>query len=379
MGYAHLNSQQYNDAYESFCEAEKNATNNEPTMHGKIISLAKIGRYKEVQDLLVKYQNLFPNKDSSNLTRIVSEELSKVEEKPAMTDNEYLKVFVEKGFDVFWKMLIEEKEHTFTTKVCEYTGSTYDDGVLTEERLNEAVLRILAMKAALGLPEKQEQKALCPDPDALNAAIREPTYKQWEKECAQQSITLVKEEKGVFPITPERFRRILFCPLDKNGNCADEKAPNGKLMKAFEKAGFEVTLFEAQNVTEGNMTSVNELTAHYDMIVYSAMVRARYQPVARIDWSSPQGANIPTLCHTIPTVFISLESPYHLVDVPQVRTYINCYNGTQTVIDALMDKLMGKSPFTGISPVDPFCGKWDAAVSFGPKLDFQKYDPKGEQ
>jgi hypothetical protein len=42
-----------------------------------------------------------------------------------MTDNEYIKVFIEKGFDAFWKMVIEEKERTFTTKVCEYTGSAY--------------------------------------------------------------------------------------------------------------------------------------------------------------------------------------------------------------------------------------------------------------
>ena len=147
----------------------------------------------------------------------------------------------------------------------------------------------------------------------------------------------------------------------------------------MENAGFKVTLFEPQNVTEGNMTSVSELTKRYDMIIYSAMVRARYQPVARIDWSTPQGANIPTLCHTIPTVFVSLENPYHLVDVPHVRTYINCYNGTQAVIDALMEKLMGKSEFTGVSPVDAFCGKWDAAVSFGPKIDFSKYGKRGEK
>jgi len=253
----------------------------------------------------------------------------------------------------------------------------FEKGVLTRERLDEAVLRILAMKAALGLPEKQASGALCPDADRLKRAIAEPLYKQWERECADRAITLVKEEKGVFPILPQRFPRILFCPLDKNGNNADEKTPNGKFMRALERAGFNVTLFEAQNVTEGSMTSVSEMTSRYDMIIYSALVRARYQPVARIDWSSPQGANIPTLCHTIPTVFVSLESPYHLVDVPQVRTYINCYNGTQSVIDALMEKLMGKSPFTGISPVDAFCGKWDAATSLGPPIDFEKYN-KGE-
>ncbi|MBQ8817615.1 MAG: glycoside hydrolase family 3 protein [Clostridia bacterium] len=255
----------------------------------------------------------------------------------------------------------------------------YENGVFTRERLDEAVTRILAMKAALGLHQKQRNNELCPDVQNLNEAIKQPIYKQWEKECADRAITLVKEEKGVFPITPDRFEKILFCPLDKNGNNADEKTANGKFKRALENAGFKVTLFESQNVTEGNMTSVNELTKRYDMIIYSAMVRARYQPVARIDWSSPQGANIPTLCHTIPTVFVSLENPYHLVDVPQVRTYINCYNGTQAVIDALMEKLMGKSEFTGVSPVDAFCGKWDAAMSFGPKIDFSKYGKRGEK
>ena len=249
----------------------------------------------------------------------------------------------------------------------------YADGVITPERLDEAVTRILAMKAALGLHEAKDSGALYPDGERLLQAVKEPTYKQWEKECADRAITLIKEEKGIFPITPKRFPRVLFCPLDKNGNNANEKTANGKLKAALEAAGFAVTVFEAMNVTEGNMTSVDEMKEKYDLIIYSAMVRARYQPVARIDWSSPQGANIPTLCHTIPTVFISLESPYHLVDVPQVRTYINCYNGTQSVIDSLMDKLMGRSSFCGISPVDAFCGKWDAAVSFGPKIDFEKY------
>ena len=68
----------------------------------------------------------------------------------------------------------------------------------------------------------------------------------------------------------------------------------------------------------------------------------------------------------------SLESPYHLADVPQVRTYINCYSNAQNVIDALMRKLEGKSGFTGVSPVDAFCGKWEAKVSFGGECEALK-------
>ena len=255
----------------------------------------------------------------------------------------------------------------------------YRRGVFSAERLDEAVTRILAMKAALGLPEKQRELKLVPDLSAAKAVLGNERFRQWERDCADRAITLVKEEKGIFPITPDRFPRVLFCPLDKNGNNADEKTPNGKLLAAFRTAEFEVTLFEPKRVTEGNLPSVNEIAAQYDLIVYSAMVRARYQPVARISWSDPQGANIPIYCHTVPTVFISLENPYHLVDVPQVRTYVNCYAGSEAVIGALMEKLAGRSPFTGISPVDPFCGKWEAKVSFGPHIDFEKIDRKAKR
>lgn len=252
-------------------------------------------------------------------------------------------------------------------------------GVFTGERLDEAVTRILAMKAALGLPEKQRKGTLCPVPATAKAAFGNPVFRAWERDCADRAITLVKEEKGIFPVTPERFPRVLFCPLDKNGNNADEKSANGKLLAAFRAAGFGVTVFEAKRVTEGNLASVNEIASRYDLIVYAAMVRARYQPVARISWSDPQGANIPIYCHTVPTVFISLENPYHLIDVPQVRTYINCYAGSDAVIAALMKKLSGESRFTGVSPVDPFCGKWEAKASFGPRIDFAEIERRAEE
>lgn len=255
----------------------------------------------------------------------------------------------------------------------------YARGVFTEERLNEAVTRILAMKAALGLPEKRKTGKLIPELSATQTVLGNARFRAWERECTDRAITLVKEEKGIFPITPARFPRILFCPLDKNGNKAEETDANGKLLKTLRSAGFEVTVFEPARTTEGKLASVKEISARYDLIVYSAMVRARYQPVARISWSDPQGANIPIWCHTVPTVFISLENPYHLADVPQVRTYINCYSGSDATIAALMEKLAGKSPFTGVSPVDPFCGRWDTKIAFGPKIDFSEIDRRTKE
>jgi tetratricopeptide (TPR) repeat protein len=125
LGSAYLSLQQYNDAYESFCEAGKYAPNSEQTLQGEIITLAKIGRIKDAQEQLVKYQKLFADRDLSSLSRIISDNLPTNEQKLMLTDDEYVRLLNEEGFDIFWNMLIEEKERTFVTEACQYTGASY--------------------------------------------------------------------------------------------------------------------------------------------------------------------------------------------------------------------------------------------------------------
>ena len=54
---------------------------------------------------------------------------------------------------------------------------------------------------------------------------------------------------------------------------------------------------------------------------------------------------------------ISTAYPFHLFDAPMVKTYINTYSGNPEFIQAAMDKIMGRSEFTGVCPADPLCGK----------------------
>jgi beta-N-acetylhexosaminidase len=61
-------------------------------------------------------------------------------------------------------------------------------------------------------------------------------------------------------------------------------------------------------------------------------------------------------------IFVSLANPYLLQDVPRVKTYINAYTATEATIRAVVEKLLGKSEFKGISPVDPFCGLVDTRL-----------------
>ena len=105
---------------------------------------------------------------------------------------------------------------------------------------------------------------------------------------------------------------------------------------------------------------MGKLKDKYDLVIYVAdFDTASNYTVRRVEWIKLMAANAPWFVQDIPTLFISLANPYHLLDVPMIKTYINGYSHNDVVIQSLVNKLVGKEKFVGVSPVDAFCGKWD--------------------
>lgn len=233
------------------------------------------------------------------------------------------------------------------------------NGILTPERIDEAVTRILAMKAALRLPEKQTEARLVPPKEDL-AVLKAKKHVEWAKQAADNGITLVKDTAGNLPLRPEATPRLLLQLIGpyEEANTQITSA----VMPLLEKAGFRVTLYQPEDFTTG-FDSVSQFHAKYDAVLYLANVENRSNATTtRINWYTffGQGNNIPWFVDEVPTVFASLGNPYHLMDVPMVKTYINAYDNHQAVIEALVAKLLGKSDFKGVSPIDPYCGLMDA-------------------
>lgn len=232
---------------------------------------------------------------------------------------------------------------------------------ISAERLDEAVMRILGLKAALKLHEKKS----APDLAAASAIVGQAEHQAWSRECADQAITLVKEQTGILPLTPDRYKKILYCPIEAAAGVAYSvrvgacDAVKDKLIAE----GFEVDTFVPKNMFEGQTEKTSDTVGVYDAIVYVANLSTKSnQTTVRIEWAQPMGANCPHYLASVPTIFISVENPYHLIDVPRVKTFINCYNSNDNVLTALVDKLVGRSEFKGLSPVDAFCGLWDARL-----------------
>ena len=136
-----------------------------------------------------------------------------------------------------------------------------------------------------------------------------------------------------------------------------------RFIEKLKAQGFAVDVFVPDGGWEGMAKPVREVYDKYDLILYLvALATKSNQTVVRIEWAEPMGADVPVFMNSVPTIMISFENPYHLLDAPRIKTYINTYGGTDEIQDELMKKLTGKSEFTGKSPVDAFCGKWDTKL-----------------
>ncbi len=138
---------------------------------------------------------------------------------------------------------------------------------------------------------------------------------------------------------------------------------NELFVEKLRAKGFDVDVFAPKPTFEGMAAGYAETVDKYDLLIYSAALSTKSnQTTVRIEWAQPMGANVPMYINAVPSIFISLENPYHLLDVPRVKTYINTFGANAIVLDALISKLMGDSEFKGKSPVDAFLGKWDTKL-----------------
>jgi len=221
-----------------------------------------------------------------------------------------------------------------------------EDGSIPAERFEDAVLRVLALKATLGLHDAASVRP--------SGALSRPSDRTIAEAALRRAPTLVKDTQRLLPISPQRHKRVLvisggiISPL--HSQPFDFKLPD---MLAAE--GFEVTVQTRQPVVD---------PARFDLVLYllgeeTLLTRGR----VFLDWARLGGDFVGAMrryWHDIPTAMISFGYPYHLYDAPRVPTYINAYCTLDDMQAAVVDLLLGRYPWNPNSPIDPYCGLEDA-------------------
>lgn len=294
-----------------------------------------------------------------------------------MTRREMLPLSINAGCDMF--LFFNDPDEDYAAML-----EAYQTGIISEERMKEALTRILGLKAHLGLHKKAKEE-LVPAPEVLDGVLGKEEYKNMQKLISEECITLVKyKDKDVLPLTPQRYKRIMIVHVKgaESGMSALMKVmgmgggnPAELLKDKLCEKGFEAFIYESpletmkKQIEAGEKPDVNLYFAGKNAI--ADFVKDMDLVITLCDVSggrpsfgmSKGGGEIPWYVFELPVIVVGCGQPTMLADIPQARTYINTYDAKETTFDALVEDLMGgEDAFKGIDPIDSFCGLFDARL-----------------
>ncbi len=295
-----------------------------------------------------------------------------------MTRREMLPASINAGCDMF--LFFNDPDEDFGIML-----DAYKTGVISEERMTEALTRILGLKAKMGLHKKSADELVPPQSDL--AIIGSDDHKAVAEAISRDAVTLVKyKDADVLPLTPEKYKRIMIVyvkgaagPMDALVQMAmgggAQKNPAEELRDRLIARGFDAFIYESPldkmkamiargekpslNVYFAGKNAISDFVAGQDLVITLCDV-ANGRPSFGL---SKGGGEIPWYVFELPVVAVSVNAPTMLADIPMARTYINAYDSKPSTLDALVDNLCeGADAFRGKDPIDSFCGLWDAKI-----------------
>ena len=209
-----------------------------------------------------------------------------------------------------------------------------ESGEVSMERLDDAVSRILRMKEKLGLFVSQDVRPLSPQEQAF--------VKDVARRTGDQSLTLLRDDMNLFPLSPDTRRRIAVIPVTHHQPAMQESA---LLCRLLRERGFDVTEYP-EGITDAK-------TEEHDLILYALFSRP-FRPMGFLDFMGSEAAKVQRAlqCAREKTLIVSFGSPYFAEQYfERALTVVNAYSMLSPSVEAFVRAAVGEGAFTGFSPV----------------------------
>ena len=255
-----------------------------------------------------------------------------------------------------------------------YLRAGYERGIVTEERLSDALHRVLGLKAHLKL---YDEAVLSPDPALLDEVGCEE-HRRYTAEAAERGVTLVKDTRGYLPLNPEKQKKALLVYVRSTPNSKGDKGDGvrERITEELERVGFQVTqcpsFYDLENnngVNPMNFVRMmqpgrrEDFKKNYDVVFVFINIKGYAQRnVERLAWSSGHSMEMLWYTEEVPTVGVSLNYTNHLADAANIHCFVNAYGPNRENIRAAVEKLTGKSEFHGKADESVFCERWDTRL-----------------
>nr|WP_206324461.1 MULTISPECIES: glycoside hydrolase family 3 protein [unclassified Streptomyces] len=227
------------------------------------------------------------------------------------------------------------------------------NGELTEERLDESVLRILRLKARRGL-----FTAPATTPAEVDATVGTARHLAEADRIAERTTTLLVNEDGFLPLSPASHGRVLVVGADPASPSGTTGPPTATLAGALRDLGFTATaLSTGITPTAARIEEAVAASAGQDVIVVGT-----YNVTA----TSPQRTLVERLVATgVPVVTVAIRNPYDVARLAGQRATLAAYSWTDVELRAAVRVLAGRAEPRGRLPV-PVRSAEDPAVTLYP-------------
>ncbi|MEU6008031.1 glycoside hydrolase family 3 protein [Streptomyces sp. NPDC047453] len=212
-------------------------------------------------------------------------------------------------------------------------------GELTEARLDESILRILRMKAKLGLLD---------DPYVSQADVDRVvgigTHLAAADRVAERTTTLLANEGRLLPLSRRSHNKLLVVGADPASPSGTTGPPTGVLAAALTELGFQATALSTGTAPSA-ATIDKAVAAAQDA---DAVVVGTYNVTA----GSSQKTLVQRLVATgRPVIAVAIRNPYDIAHLPTVPAYLAAYSWTDVELRAAARVIAGQVRPHGRLPV----------------------------
>lgn len=246
------------------------------------------------------------------------------------------------------------------------------EGLIPEERIEAAALRMLKLKEKAGL-HRQRLIQL----EKTRAVLGRTEYRQTARSVASQAITLVKNEGSLLPVTPIIGDTLYAVDLyDYPHRHAESLAT-----RELKKSGWPLKSFQ---LDQSDSTRYNDLILRQIPPGALVFVNTFANPLAnkdRIGLPEHELEFVRRLnAKTERVVLSSFGNPYIIQAVPETPVYLCAYKSNSLMQRALTEALIGRAAISGRLPVTiPAVATAGQGIDLGPQPwgEYRRREPEG--
>jgi beta-N-acetylhexosaminidase len=228
-----------------------------------------------------------------------------------------------------------------------------EEGRISEERIDQSVLRLLRAKESLGLHEDREV-----DPRAVGRVVGIPENEAAAREIAERSITLLKNDRDLLPLLGTRNARVLSVTYGSRTNFLQGRYFNRRLRATYARLR---TAAIHRDSEESEYREIMTRAAGSQLVVVSTYVTVvSYSGTVALP-DELSGFIEELAARRIPHVVVSFGNPYLIREFPNAQAYLLGWSDAAVSQRAAADALFGDRAITGRMPtaVPPLFGIGD--------------------